>query len=391
MNIYKEERVVMTLDAGGTNFVFSAFQGGKELIKPFVMPSHANDLQKCLDTIVEVFKAIRGQIKGEVASISIAFPGPADYKKGIIGDLPNFPAFKAGVPLKDMLEGLFGLPTFINNDGDLFAFGESVAGMLPEVNQKLQSLGINREYKNLFGVTLGTGFGGGMVINNQLNTGDNSASSEIWLTRNPIHHHLIAEEGVSIRAIQNVYQEEAGIKCDFSPKDIYEIALGEKEGDQAAAQKAFDNMAFVIAEALANAMTLIDGLIVIGGGLAGASNLIVPKVIQHLNGTIENGKGEKIPRLVSKVYNADDPQSWKEFVADHELEIEVPFTNKKVSYRPEKRIALGLSRLGTNRAVAIGAYAFALSQLDENSKVPQSKFRMLGDESMMNGKKQENE
>lgn len=57
------------------------------------------------------------------AAISFAFPGPADYPNGIIGGwLPNFPSFRDGVALGPFLQEKFGVPVFINNDGDLFAY-----------------------------------------------------------------------------------------------------------------------------------------------------------------------------------------------------------------------------------------------------------------------------
>jgi glucokinase len=49
---------------------------------------------------------------------------------GIIGDLENLPTFKGGVALGPMLEEIFNIPVFINNDGDLFAYGEAIAGLL---------------------------------------------------------------------------------------------------------------------------------------------------------------------------------------------------------------------------------------------------------------------
>ena len=49
----------------------------------------------------------------------------ADYAHGIIGDLPNFPGFRGGVALGPYLEHVFGIPVFINNDGNLFAYGEA--------------------------------------------------------------------------------------------------------------------------------------------------------------------------------------------------------------------------------------------------------------------------
>ena len=51
MDIYKDQRAVMTFDAGGTNFVFSAMQGGKEILEPVTFPSYADDLERCLGTI----------------------------------------------------------------------------------------------------------------------------------------------------------------------------------------------------------------------------------------------------------------------------------------------------------------------------------------------------
>jgi len=111
----------MTLDAGGTNFVFSALQYGKEIIAPIVLASNSFDLDKCLKAIISGFKEVQKELLPESpVAISFAFPGPADYGNGIIGDLPNFKSFRGGIALGPMLENIFNLPTFINNDGDLF-------------------------------------------------------------------------------------------------------------------------------------------------------------------------------------------------------------------------------------------------------------------------------
>lgn len=363
MKVYHDERIVMTLDAGGTNFVFSALQRGQEVVEPVTLPSYASDRDLCLKAIIKGFEMVKSLLPTDPVAISFAFPGPADYKNGIIGDLPNFPSFRGGVALGPMLEHIFHLPTFINNDGDLFTYGEAMAGFLPYVNNLMKEKGIAKEYKNLFGITLGTGFGGGIVMNHQLCDGDNSAAGEIWLMRNFRDTRVIAEEGVSIRAVQRVYKEVSGTNATLSPKDIYDIAMDEKEGDRNAALKAFDEMSQVIAESLANAITLIDGPIVIGGGIAGASKLILPKVVEYMNGTIENLKGEKLPRLVSKVYNAEDAVSLVDFTDWETAQVMIPFTDQKAPYNSEKRIAVGLSRLGTSRAISLGAYALALERL----------------------------
>ncbi|MEC8884980.1 MAG: ROK family protein [Bacteroidota bacterium] len=366
--MYEDERIVMTLDAGGTNFVFSALQRGEEIIQPITLPSNSDDLERCLKTIIKGFDQVKAKLNGrQPEAISFAFPGPADYKNGIIGDLVNLPAFRGGVALGPMLEEIFEIPTLINNDGDLFAYGEAVAGMLPFINESLAAAGISRTYKNLIGITLGTGFGGGIVVNNQICLGDNSAAGEIWLTRNYIKPKTVVEESVSIRAIQRVYAEQSGTTELISPREIYKIASGEKEGDKQAAINAFEEMATAVAESLANALALIDGPIVIGGGIAGASKYIVPKIIEHLSGCIYNLENEGMPRAISKVFNIDDPAQLIAFTADSEYEVKVPFSTAKAKYNKEKRIAIGISKLGTSTSVCLGAYALALDYLDKKN------------------------
>tara|TARA_R110002020_G_scaffold403809_5_gene613935 strand:- start:530 stop:1636 length:1107 start_codon:yes stop_codon:yes gene_type:complete len=365
MNLSKDKRIVMTLDAGGTNLVFSAIKGGKELVTPIIKASDSINLEACLQIIITGFqelKAVLGHAKP--VAISFAFPGPADYKNGIIGDLPNFPAFRGGIPMGPMLQDIFGLPTFINNDGNLFAYGEAMGGFLPEINAQLRDKNINKNYKNLIGITLGTGFGCGIVVNNQLCDGDNSAAGEIWLTRNYKNPEHMAEEGVSIRAIQKKYSQLANTTQTFSPKEIFDIAQGEKEGNSEAAIKAFEQTALVIAESLAHALTLIDGAVVIGGGISGASQLILPHLLKHLNGTIKNQDGDRIPRLLSKVFNLEDEYQNQDFFEWNKKELSIPFKHEKIEYNSEKRIPIGISRLGTSQAIFLGAYAFALASLD---------------------------
>ena len=135
MNLLKDNRIVMTLDAGGTYFVFSAIQANTEIVEPLKLPTHATNLDLCLKTIVQGFEEIRAKLKSEPVAISFAFPGPADYPSGIIGDLENIPAFRGGIALGPMLEQHFSLPVFINNDGNLFAFGEALGGYLPYINK----------------------------------------------------------------------------------------------------------------------------------------------------------------------------------------------------------------------------------------------------------------
>lgn len=363
MSYQTDNRIVMTLDAGGTNFVFSAIKGLKSIVEPITLPSNSDNLDKCLNAIITGFKDVESRLPEKPVAISFAFPGPADYPNGIIGDLGNLPAFRGGVALGPMLQEIFGIPVFINNDGDLFAYGEAIAGLLPEVNSMLSKSGNPKQYKNLFGITLGTGFGGGLVYNNQLYLGDNSAAAEIWLMRNYANNTLFAEEGASIRAVQRVYMQISNDSSTLTPKDIYDIADSKKHGNRNAALKAFEQLGIVVGDALANAVTLTDSIIVIGGGLSNAWKFFAPAMLNTLNGKINTLGGDAVDRLEMKAFSLEDEIGHKAFTKGGLTKIKVPFSDKMVDYDPMKRIGVGLSRLGTSQAVSVGAYAFALSKL----------------------------
>lgn len=361
----KDNRIVMTLDAGGTNFVFSAIQGGKEIAGPVVLPACADCLDRCLGNLVEGFKAIQAGLPEPAAAISFAFPGPADYQAGIIGDLPNFPSFRGGVALGPFLEDIFGIPVFINNDGSLFAYGEALTGVLPEINRRLREAGSTKRYKNLLGVTLGTGFGAGVVIDGELLRGDNAAGGYVWCLRNKKYPEYIVEESVSIRAVIRVYAERCGDTGARTPKEIFEIAGGLRPGNREAAIAAFEELGEMAGDALASAITLIDGLIVIGGGLSGASKYILPALLKEMNAQTGMMDGARFMRLQKKVYDLDDEKGFADFAKGEAVEVLVPGTNRKVGYDPCKRIGVTVSKQGANRSIAMGAYVFALNHLSK--------------------------
>ena len=366
MRYDKDARIVMTLDAGGTNLVFSAVQGNREIIAPIILPSHGDNLEACLANIVEGFSKISSLLKDLPVAISFAFPGPGDYPRGIIGDLNNLTGFRGGVALGPILEEKFGLPVFINNDGDLFAYGEAMAGFLPHVNALFEQAGSSKRYKNLLGVTLGTGFGAGIVSNGRLLLGDNSSGAEIWPLRNKLDRNWGVEESVSIRGVMRAYAESAGIalpECP-EPKEIYEIAQGRRQGNQGAALGAFRRMGEIAGDAIANTITMIDGLVVIGGGLAGAAELFLPALIEEMDGTLELPGGATVPRMPMRAFNLEDKRQLGLFIRGDVRIIAVLGTERTMTYDCMMRIGIGLSKLGTSRAVGVGAYAFALQALD---------------------------
>ena len=369
-----DERVVITLDAGGTNLVFSAFNGkGTISVDPITLPypEEKDDLKKrlsdCMDQLVKGFEMVKSQLSVEPVAISFAFPGPADYNSGIIGPgyLPNFPEFRDGVALGPFLEMKFKIPVFINNDGDLFAYGEAMSGVLPEINRKLHDAGSPKRYKNLIGYTFGTGFGIGLVEDCKLHRGDN-ACVETFCLDNKTHPGYIVEDGVSIRAVKRVYSEVSGDKDHkLEPKDIYEIAVGKRNGHKEAAKRAFEELGEVAGNAMATAATLYDGLIVIGGGLTGARDLFMPSIISEMRGKINTMSGDVIDRIPMEVYNLDDEAEFAKFAEGDSRLIKVYGTDKTVICDPKKRIGVAISKIGASRAISLGAYAYALKIIDE--------------------------
>jgi len=363
----QDSRIVLTLDAGGTNYRFSAVRGGQPVTEGVALPSHGDNLERCQANLVEGFTRVKAGCPEPPVAISFAFPGPADYPAGIIGDPPNLPAFRGGVALGPMLADKFGIPVFLNNDGDLFVYGEAIAGLLPHVNNLLEKTGSTKRYKNLFGVTLGTGFGGGIVRDGELFIGDNSMAGEVWLLRNKLAPAMNAEEGASLRAVRRVFAEQACIPFEQAPepKVIFEIGMGRAVGNKAAAREAFRRLGEVAGDAMGNALTLVDGLAVVGGGLSGAWPLFLPALVDELNSPYFGPAGNQFRRLASTAFNLEDPAQLEKFLKGEIRELVVPGGARKVKYDPLPRIGVGISRLGTSQAVAIGAYAFALREMDD--------------------------
>ena len=363
-----DKRIVLTLDAGGTNFVFSAICDNEEMVEPVSLKAVTTDTEGCLATLVQGFTTVKQRLDAEPMAISFAFPGPADYEHGVIGDLPNFPSFRGGVPLGPYLERVFGIPVFVNNDGNLFAYGEALAGALPRVNQALQEAGCKRRYKNLVGITLGTGFGCGVVIDKVLLTGDNGCGGDVWCMRNGMYPFVIAEESVSIRAVKRVYAEMSHEDASgLTPKDICEIAEGQRTGNKRAAQESFRQLGQAMAAALVNVLNIVDGIVVMGGGVAGAAHYILPGMMEEFARPVGTFSGHLMPTLQSEVYNFENPTERAAFLDDKDVFLKVPHTDQQVLYCAQRKVAITVSELGASKAINLGAYNFAIHQIEKQS------------------------
>ena len=343
--------------------MFAAICDGQPIGKSLTLPSSAHDLDKCLQTLVDGFDEVIESLPEPPVAISFAFPGPADYRNGVIGGyLPNFPSFRDGVALGPMLKQRFNIPVFINNDADLFAYGEAMGGALPRINKRLEEAGSAKRYRNLLGYTFGTGFGFGFVMDGKLNLGDNSCV-ETFCLKHRDYPQYIVEDGVAIRAVKRVYRELSKDERELEPRDIFNIAESAMEGDAEAAKEAFATFGRVAGDAMATAVTLMDGLIVIGGGLSAASKYFMPALLEEMRSKIGTMSGDELNRVQMSVYNLDDEAEFKKFTTGCSRKIKVYGSDEEVVYDPEKRIGVTISDIGASNAVALGAYLYAIDNI----------------------------
>lgn len=112
----------------------------------------------------DVFFVVDKLIGKDVKAIGIGVPSVVDVEQGIVYDVVHIPSWKE-VHLKQILEEKYKVPVFVNNDANCFILGEHYFGK-------------GKGIKNMVGLTIGTGLGAGIIINNQLYAGPNCGAGE---------------------------------------------------------------------------------------------------------------------------------------------------------------------------------------------------------------------
>jgi predicted NBD/HSP70 family sugar kinase len=199
-------------------------------------------------------------------------------------------------------------------------------------------------------------------MDGKLNRGDNSCV-ETFCLKHRDNANIIVEDGVAIRAVKRVYKELSNDPRELEPRDIYNIAEGNTEGDIEAAKEAFATLGRVAGDAMATAVTLMDGVIVIGGGLAGASKYFMPALIEEMRGKINTLSGDTLNRVQMSVYNLDDEEEFAKFAKGNSTKIKVYGSDEEVVYDPEKRVGITISDIGASNAVSLGAYLYAIDNI----------------------------
>ena len=287
------------IDFGGTSIKFGVVHG-KQLVAeaPVIIPKDypkpADLIQAIADTVNQLQKE-----HGDIKAVGCGVPGFVDLRTGRVHNLTNVPGW-VNIPLRELLSEKTNLPCFVDNDANAMGMAE-------------WKLGAGVGYEDLVCLTLGTGVGGAIFVNNQIVRGSHFGAGEIGQTS--IHYKgrvgaynnpgaledYIGNNEFSIDA-QRAYIE-AGI--EISIEDCAPAAL-----DAAAtagcpvALACWDDFARKLACALANCCWLLNPeAFVIGGGLSKAGKTLFDPLRKHLEAQLSSPFRDHLKIIPAKFSN----------------------------------------------------------------------------------------
>lgn len=251
-------------DIGGTKIEFGAFNEKLERVATERVPTPGDDYDKLVDILVDIIEKADREF-GTQGQIGIGIPGMEDAEDGALLT-SNVPAAKGRFLRKD-LESRIGRSVQIDNDANCFALSEAW-------DSELQG------EKSVLGLILGTGFGGGIVIDGQVFSGKNHVAGELGHTRMPIDawFHLgekapLFECGCNNKGCIDNYLSGRGFEqlyAHYYGENLKAVDIIKQYGEgEAQAVEHVDRFMEMLAICLANLFTAFDPhVVVLGGGLS---------------------------------------------------------------------------------------------------------------------------
>lgn len=264
------KKFIIGIDLGGTNLKIALLDlkykiKYKEIFNTKKLIKKADLIRQILRSINRIIKNNRLN-KTDILGVGLGLPGPIDIKKGVVHFFPNIPGWKE-VNLKKILESKLRVPVFLDNDANLMSLAE-------------YKVGAAKMAKNAVCLTLGTGVGGGIILEGRLYRGSTYAAGEIG-------HIPVNEKGPKCNCggiacletyIGNnrIIQEAKRIfKRYISLEDLSALA---KKGNKKA-KYIWSNVARRLGIALVGIVNLFNpDCIIIGGGVANAGKVLFDKV-----------------------------------------------------------------------------------------------------------------
>ena len=252
------------LDLGGTNLKVAVLEWSDRdgavptLLASDTVPTHA---ERGPDGVVAVMveaglDAIA--VHGPIATIGIGVPGLFERETGVIRLFPNFPGPWTGYPFKARLEAGLGRPVVFINDARAHTLAES-------------RMGAGRGARTMALVTLGTGIGGGLIIDGKLHLGTGTGGE--------IGHQTVLEDGPMCgcgnRGCAEALAQAKAITTAAGKASVEEVFAGAAAGDErcvAAVEQATDALGIAVANVV---NVLAPDRVVVGGGMSAAGDIIM--------------------------------------------------------------------------------------------------------------------
>jgi glucokinase len=234
--------MVVAVDLGGTNIRAGRLDLDRIIVQKASPLRDKDVLQKTLDQLIALIESV---MEKGVTGIGIGVPSVVDIETGTVYDVTNIPSWKK-VELSSILEARFGIPVRVNNDVNCFILGE-------------HRYGIAKGFRSVVGLTMGTGLGGGIIINNELYAGHNCGAGEFGLVN-------YLDENIEAYCSGGFFQK----KHNTTALDAYQKAVA---GDQAALNS-WNEFGFHLGNAIKTLVYTYDPeAIVLGGSLVKAYSL----------------------------------------------------------------------------------------------------------------------
>lgn len=275
------------IDVGGTNVKIALVNEKGGIVYSNSIPTRAEmgyeyTVNSMKEAIRELLKETNTSAK-DVEGMGFGFPGQIDCQKGVVRLAPNIPGW-VDVPIAEIMEKEFGIPTRVDNDVRCAALGEL-------------NFGAGKGCENLVCITVGTGIGSGLIINGKLVRGASNAAGEIGhikldMTGGPLcgcgdRGCLEAfASGPSIVAMAEEYIKggKSTKYRELANPDItpYVVSVAAQQGDPVA-KRIFTIIGEYIGVGLASVVNLLNPeKIIIGGGVAAAGDILLTPIKETL-------------------------------------------------------------------------------------------------------------
>jgi glucokinase len=279
-----KDKVFIGLDLGGTFLKYALGKADGTILYKSKIPSKADQSQDAIFSVMyAAVDALLLEAKAlgvEVAAIGVGSPGAIDFNKGIVlGNTPNLPNWP-DADIRGHLQGRFGIPVWADNDANLATLAEC-------------RFGAAKGIRNVIGLTLGTGIGGGIVIDDQIFRGARFTGAELG-------HMTIRYDGpicgcgcagcieayASAPAIVRNYREKLAEKNLPIPAKLNtELIFERARAGESEANRTIDEVCLYLGTAIGSIVNIFNpDVVVIGGGVADAGDEFIARIWKNVEG-----------------------------------------------------------------------------------------------------------